>query len=199
MIHLIDTFVMNMGNVLISTLALDDYRKAFDVVDHGILLQKLSNYKLSLSSTKWFISYQQKVSIGNKLSSVLPVTSHVPQRSILGPLPFIIFVNYLPLLTQRSFIVFYADDTTFVSTVKDVEGVLCEKLTVLDECVRDKNMALNCDKTNSMLDCGPPKLQELKSNSVHSVKHVSSTKLLGLHSDSTLSWNNHIQYITKEN
>ena len=118
-------------------------------------------------------------------------------------------VSDLRLLTQRSSIAVYADDSTLVSTgqtVQDVEGVLCVELAVVNERSRDNNMALNCDRTNSMVVCSPPVLRVLKSNSVPfdikisglSIEHVPSTKLLGLYIDSTLTWNNHIEYITKK-
>ena len=98
-----------------------DFRKAFDLVDHTLLLKKLRHYKLSDKTINWFSSYllgrKQKVVINNIESRVENVLCGVPQGSILGPLLFLMFINDLPLYTNNVATNnvatdLYADDTT---------------------------------------------------------------------------------------
>ena len=95
-----------------------DFRKAFDLVDHQILLKKLQSYKCDNSCLSWFRSYlfnrTQRVAINNELSDSSAVNCGVPQGSILGPLLFSLFINDLPLTLHDtiSWVDLYADDTT---------------------------------------------------------------------------------------
>ena len=118
MIELVDRLLMNTDNGLLIGLSLIDFREAFDLVDHGVLLKKLVAYQLSEESIQWFKSYLegrlQKVSINGVISSSLPITSGVPQGSLMGPLLLIIFINGLPLNVTNKSMYTYADDTTQV-------------------------------------------------------------------------------------
>ncbi len=93
-----------------------DLCKAFDLVDHNLLLHKLSMYRISDRSLKWFKSYltdrQQVVKFKQSVSDPLQVVSGVPHRSILEPLLFIIFMNDITLETEDTELDMYADDLT---------------------------------------------------------------------------------------
>ena len=105
------------------------FRKAFDLVDHEILLRKLKCYKCTDSCLSWFESYlcnrKQRVSLNNNLSDASDVIHGVPQGSILGPLLFLIFINDLPLFLKDNgcTIDLYADDTTIYYTAETQSGL----------------------------------------------------------------------------
>ena len=107
---------LNEGKVVGSVMV--DFRKAFDLDDHDLLLEKIACYKCSnkfLQLTKFYlISRTQAVSVSSKISGIDSVKGGVPQGSILGPLLFLIFINDLPLFLSDtiSSTDLYADDTT---------------------------------------------------------------------------------------
>ena len=120
LIKIIDDLLFNLDNDRVSGMVLVDYRKAFDMIDHTLLLKKLEVYGLSRDSLQWFTSYlkdkRQFVKLGDKQSSVAIVRHGILQGSILSPLLFIVFINDLPLYVTSSRIDLYVDDTTLTSS-----------------------------------------------------------------------------------
>ena len=98
---MIDRWLNSLDNGQLVGVVLEDLKKAFDLVDHKILLQKLKIYGLSDESLNWFSSYflncSQTVSVNNVLSQHKSILYGVAQGSILGPLMFLMFINDLPL------------------------------------------------------------------------------------------------------
>ena len=96
-----------------------DLKKAFDTIDHGILLNKLRDYGFRGHIHAWFECYlsncSQKVIVHDKSSEWLPLKFGVPQGSILGPLLFIIYVNDLPNVCSNVDIHLFADDTNITA------------------------------------------------------------------------------------
>ena len=136
----------------------DCFRKAFDLVDHDLLIHKLSLYKCGKNFLKLMASYlksrTQVVSVHGKKSHIGEILSGVPQGSILGPLLFLVFINDLPLALSQKIFDLYADDTTFYDIQPDLETLrsnLQESLLILQRWCRQNGMLLNTGKTKVML------------------------------------------------
>ena len=99
-----------------------DKSKAFDKVNHGCLRQK---FGFGGSLLQWFSSYlmgcYQRVTVLGETSDPLPVSSGVPQGSILGPTVFLIYVNNLPDSVLTSHVAMFADDTKIYKQIKSRE------------------------------------------------------------------------------
>ena len=134
-----------------------DLQKAFDTVNHQILLQKLQAIGVNNSSLQWFQGYlsgrTQLVDIAGTYSPLKAVTCGVPQGSILGPLLFSIYVNDLPSVVACK-VLLYADDTALIVSgmdIHEIEQTLATELKCVRDWLIDNKLSLHLGKTESIL------------------------------------------------
>ena len=186
----------------ISLLLLIDFSKAFDMVDHEILLDKLYHYGIRGIAHKWFKSYlsnrEQYVSIEGKSSSRRSLKYSVPQGSILGPLLFIIYINDIPNIHKTAKFILYADDANIILTgnnMQEIETQFDELSSTLVKWVKYNGLSLNIKKTNYLIFTRKKNL-DLKGFVPKifgmSIEHKSVARFLGVLIDDKLTWSHHI-------
>lgn len=180
-----------------------DISKAFDTVDHSLLLHKLNQYGvrgITLELIKNYLSdRKQRVKVGGITSEWVTTLAGVPQGTILGPLLFIVYMD--DLLNDLEDIISNADDTAVLcggSTWDEVVNMTNNNLKVVYQWMYDNKLAINISKTKFNAFANqtgrlPYNIQIGLNNTL--IERVENIKYLGIYKDSALNWESHIKYL----
>ena len=206
LVKLIDDWIKHIDNGEMVGALFIDFRKAFDLVDHSILLKKLSLYRCNSTVLNWFKSYlsnrQQTIESEAGLADFAHVRYGVPQGSILGPTLFLLFINDLPLYFNNCSSALFADDATAHTHSKNVDTIENNLQNEFGNTLlwsKDNKMQVHLTKTTCMLAGTRQRLNESRPLTIQAdginIQTVSQQKILGVYIDETLTWNPQIDHL----
>ena len=156
MLSVTNEWLCNIDKGLISSVLFLDLKKAFDTVNHDILIEKLKLYGFQKQSLSWFKSYlkdrKQFCKINQTQSSIRNVRCGIPQGSTLGPLLFFIYMNDLPNCLDESVPSIFTDDTNIsvnATTIDQISVKLNTEIQKIHAWLTTNKLTLNTTKTES--------------------------------------------------
>ena len=180
-----------------------DLKKAFDTIDHSLLLKKLDHYGIRGVPNDWLKSYlsnrKQFVSFDDFNSNLMNISCGVPQGSILGPSLFILYINDICNVSKILKFVLFADDTNIFcsdTNILNLSKTVSKELDKLNIWFAVNKLSLNISKTNFII-FGNRKFNEKLSITINEfeIERVYVTKFLGVFIDHKLNWKYHIENI----
>ena len=203
---LLDSIYRNIEANRLTGVIFLDLKKAFDTVDHNILISKLRTFNIKETSLDWFKNYldsrKQCVKLLNTKSDRKEITCGVPQGSILGPLLFILYINDLEKYLNDCKINLYADDTALYSSSTSYIELMLNlrlELSIVSEWLKANKLTLNVKKTKFVIFGSRHKLARNQDTPLYinreQIERVKSMKYLGMMLDDQLTFEEHIDYI----
>jgi hypothetical protein len=190
---------LETSNNVIRILLLD-FQKAFDLVDHNILMAKICDKNIPTFLQNWIYSFlegrRQRVKLNNEVSPWLDINGGVPQGTLLGPVTFLLHINDLKTDCHS---IKYVDDTTIweaCSTDLSNSKIQIASNQVTSWC-QQNNMKINVDKTKEMVIYFGKKNFNISPICMdgRDLERVECTKLLGVMINNKLTWGDHVDYI----
>ena len=206
LVNIVEHIKKNLDKKLYTCGVFVDLEKAFDTVNHNILINKLEHYGIRGSYNKWLNSYlsqrKQTLTINNSKSKQGDITCGVPQGSVLGPLLFLIYINDMNVAVKSSIIHHFADDTNLLGSDKKLKSLkkkINKDLEYLFDWLCANRLSLNTKKTefilfrpNNNYECRI----KLKINQ-STIRESPKINYLGVLLDNKLSWKFHIAELCK--
>ena len=182
---------------------LTDLSKAFDCLNHELLIAKLEAYGFDYPSLAYILSYltgrKQRTKVNNSFSKWADIKSGIPQGSILGPLLFNIYLNDIFYFVKESNLTNYADDNTPYATETTVNSILNSiqnDTLILINWFNDNYFKMNVDKCHLLVTNHEKDVfANIDGHKIHGSKSV---KLLGIHIDNKLDFSEHVSNICKK-
>ena len=181
-----------------------DFKKAFDTVDHEILLYKLECYGIRALANDFFISYltnrRQYTVINGVNSELRTVSCGVPQGSVLGPLFFLLYINDLHRSIGDNSVRLYADDTSIITSNPNLESARYQAKELFTKlyhwCVANK-LSINSEKTALYYSTWKTSqsLETFPLSKQIQINRVESVQYLGMLRDEKLYWHEHVDQI----